>query len=309
MTYFSHILVIIGIYLPLAYSLNLVLGFGGLISFCHAAFYGLGAYVYALLVMKSPLPVMLALIASVGLTATIAALIGLVALRFRSDLFLFVTLAFQMIVFIVLYNWVGLTGGPYGIAGIPRPALLGFTMTSNWGFVALAVAMNAVLLPLLFRLYGSHFGLILKSVRENEVAAESLGINSKSVLLKAFVIAASIAALPGAFYASYVTFIDPTSFALNESIYLVSMLLLGGSGNRLGPLIGVVGMTLLPELLRFLGLPEPLPNNRFFAAALRCEGELQAKSRREDFQRVRLAQRGEFRRGGAPAFADPGPGT
>ena len=164
MSYILHILIMIGIYLPLAYSLNLTLGFGGLISFCHAAFYGLGAYAYALLTTKAGLSPLPALFGAIALTAMLAALIGTVSLNFRGDLFLFVTLGFQMIVFIILYNWVDLTNGPYGIAGIPRPSFFGISLLSPSDFFILALVMNAIILPVLFILYKSPFGLVMVQV-------------------------------------------------------------------------------------------------------------------------------------------------
>nr|VFJ43285.1 MAG: branched-chain amino acid transport system permease protein [Candidatus Kentron sp. FM]VFJ43955.1 MAG: branched-chain amino acid transport system permease protein [Candidatus Kentron sp. FM]VFK06025.1 MAG: branched-chain amino acid transport system permease protein [Candidatus Kentron sp. FM] len=261
MNYLLHLLVMIGIYLPLAYSLNLILGFGGLLSLCHAAFYGIGAYAYVLSLTALGLPPGIALLFGIGFTLLLSVGVGWVSLRFRGDLFLFVTLGFQMILFVLLYNWVGLTNGPYGIAGIPRPELFGVVFRSPAHYVLLAAAMNLVLLPILFALYRSPFGLALEALREDETEAESLGFNADHLYLQAFAISAAIAAIPGAFYASYVTYIDPTSFTLNESIFLAAILLLGGAGNRIGPLVGVIIMLLLPEVLRFVGLPDGIAHN------------------------------------------------
>nr|VFJ63746.1 MAG: amino acid/amide ABC transporter membrane protein 2, HAAT family [Candidatus Kentron sp. DK] len=261
MNYLLHLLVMIGIYLPLAYSLNLILGFGGLLSLCHAAFYGIGAYAYVLSLTALGLPPGIALAFGIAFTLLLSIGVGWVSLRFRGDLFLFVTLGFQMILFVLLYNWVDLTNGPYGIAGIPRPELFGMVLRTPAHYVLLAVAMNLVLLPILFALYRSPFGLALKALREDETEAESLGLNADHLYLQAFVISAAIAAIPGAFYASYVTYIDPTSFTLDESIFLAAILLLGGAGNRIGPLVGVMIMLLLPEVLRFVGLPDAIAHN------------------------------------------------
>lgn len=261
MTYFFHLLVLIGIYLPLVYSLNLTLGFSGLLCFCHAAFFGIGAYGYARLVTVAGLQPAFALPLCVLITGFVAAGIGAIALRFRGDLFLFVTLAFQMIVYSLFYNWVWLTAGPYGISGIPRPDIFGMELRSPAHFALLALAMNGVLLPFLFSLYRSPFGLTLKALRENETAAESLGVRPGRIYLQAFVVAAMTAAVPGAVYAGYVTYIDPTSFTLNESIFLVAILLIGGAGNRIGPFLGLLVMLLLPEALRFVGLPDAFVHN------------------------------------------------
>ena len=261
MNYFLHLLVMIGIYLPLAYSLNLALGFGGLLSLAHAAFYGIGAYAFTLMLTGAQVHSLVALATAVAVTGLIALATGTVSLRFRGDLFLFVTLGFQMIVFVLLYNWVDLTRGSYGIPGIPRPSLFGLVCRTPLHYTGLVMVMNALLLPLLFALYRSPFGRTLKALRENEVAAASLGINPYRIYIQAFVLSAAFAAVPGAFYASYVTYIDPTSFTLKESIFIAAILLLGGSGNRIGPFLGVLVMLLLPEGLRFVGLPDAVAHN------------------------------------------------
>lgn len=261
MNYSLHILVMIGIYLPLAYSLNLIVGYGGLLSLAHAAFYGIGAYAFTLLLTCAQLHPLVAVIVAVLLTGLFALGVGTISLRFRGDLFLFVTLGFQMIVFVLLYNWVDLTKGPYGIPGIPRPSFFGTIIRTPLQYAILALAMNAVVLPLLFALYRSPFGKALKALRENEAAACALGINPRRLYIQAFVWSAAFAALPGAFYASYISYIDPTSFTLKESIFIAATLLLGGSGNRIGSLVGVVLMLLLPEALRFVGLPDAVTHN------------------------------------------------
>lgn len=261
MNYVLHILVMIGIYLPLAYSLNLILGFGGLLSVAQAAFYGIGAYAFTLVLTSADIHPLLAVFAAVIMTGLIALVVGAASLRFRGDLFLFVTLGFQMIVFVLLNNWVSLTQGPYGITGIPRPMFFGSVIRTPAQYATLALAMNALVLPLLFALYRSPFGKALKALRENETAAMALGINPRRLYIQAFVLAAAFAAIPGAFYASYITYIDPTSFTLRESIFIAATLLLGGSGNRLGPLVGVIAMLSLPEGLRFAGLPDTMAHN------------------------------------------------
>lgn len=274
--YLLHLLIMIGIYSILAYSLNLVTGFGGLIAFCHAAFYGIGAYAFTLLsaggvgsklagdvMFSASLPFPAAILLGGLVTAMAALLIGVAALRFRGDFFVFATLGFQMIVFAVLYNWTELGRGAFGIYGIPRPEVFGWKVKALWEYALLLGAVNALVLPVLFILYRSPFGLSLKALRDNERAAESLGISASRQHLSAFVAAGTCAGLAGGLYASYVTYIDPTSFGLNESIFLVSLLLLGGSGNRIGPILGAAVMILLPEALRFIGMPSSIaPNMR-----------------------------------------------
>lgn len=272
--YIFHLLNMIGIYLILAYSLNLVLGFGGLMSFCHAVFYGIGAYAYTLVRVGKPgsavakdllwsadWPVPMAVLFAVAVSAIVAHAVGRILLRFRGDFFVFASLGFQMVVFVVLYNWLGLSNGPFGIYGIPRPEIFGQVIRTPAQFLPLILGANLLLLPLLFLLYRSPFGLSLAALREDALAAQSLGICARKQYLAAFTLAAAFAAVAGALFAAYVSYINPTVFNLKESLFIATILLVGGSGNIKGPLAGVLLMLLLPEVLRFLHLPGPLEAN------------------------------------------------
>lgn len=273
MQYYLHILILIGIYSLIVYSLNLTNGFSGLLNLSPAAFFGIGAYSFALLISpsspihlfpeNSSISFIFALFLSFCITSIIAFLSGIPALRFRSDSFVLVTLAFQIIVFTILYNWTGLTKGPFGISEIPRPDLFGWEVNTNIEYVFLLLLMNLIVLTILFLLYSSPFGISLKACRDNEIGAQSTGIPSRIQFLYAFILCGGFMAIPGSLYASYVTYIDPTTFNINEGIFIVVILSLGGSGNRVGPIIGVFLMLLLPELLRFLNLPNTIaPNMR-----------------------------------------------
>lgn len=251
----------IGIYLVLSYGLNLVVGFGGLLSLCYAVFYGIGAYASTLLMVKVGISFIPAVLLGIVIAAIFAFLIGVPALRFRGDSFVLVTLGIQMIVFTILYNWVDLTRGPYGIPGIPRPVVAGYEITSLYEYLILVGVILLFSLSVLFILYNAPFGLALKALRDDEMAAEGLGKSPVHMFLYAFVISAVFASTAGSLYAAYVTYIDPTSFTLDESIFLLAILLVGGAGNRIGPFVGTVFMILLPEALRFLGLPDTVAPN------------------------------------------------
>ena len=273
--YVSHLLVMMGIYLLLAYSLNLVMGFGGLIVFCHAMFYGVGAYAYALarlspdiagpqaaeLVWMGGWAFLPGVLFAAAVGAILAGGAGWICLKFRGEQFIFATLGFQMIVFVVLYNWVGFSRGPSGLYGIPRPSALGWLVSKPWEYVILVGIVVAGTLPALFRFYRSPFGLALQTMREDERAARAMGVNTSGLALRAIVVAGGVAGLAGALYAGYVTYIDPTSFSLEESIFLVTLLMVGGGGNIRGPLVGVAVMLALPELLRFVGMPDAVAAN------------------------------------------------
>ena len=262
MNYILHILIMIGIYSILIYSLNLTIGYSGLLTFCHAAFYGIGAYAFTLISIKFNLPFIPALSFAIIFTGLVSFLLGFPALRFRGDSFVLVTFGFQMIIFTILYNWISLTRGPYGIPGIPRPVIVhGITIDSLPEYFLLVLVCNLIFLSFLLLLYSSPFGLVLKSLRDDERLAESLRKPPFKNFLYAFTISGAISAVAGALYASYVIYIDPTSFGIEESIFQVSILLLGGSGNIKGPFVGVLFMVIFPEILRFLGLPDTIAPN------------------------------------------------
>lgn len=261
MNYILHLLIMIGIYLILSYGLNLVVGFGGLFSLCHAVFYGIGAYACTLMMMKCGLSFLPAILLTILITGICAIVVGFPALRFRGDSFALVTIGFQMIVFTVLYNWVDLTRGPYGIPGIPRPVIAGYEVTTLPEYLIIVWTFLILIAVVLSVIYRSPFGLALKALRDDEMAAEGLGKSPVHLFLYAFVISGMAASVAGGLYATYVTYIDPTSFTLDESMFLLALLLVGGTGNRIGPFVGTLFMILLPEALRFLGMPDAIAAN------------------------------------------------
>ena len=256
-----HIGVMLGIYGMLALSANLLIGFGGLLTMAQAAFYGLGAYTYALLSLKLGLPFSVTLPAAILLCALVGWLFGHAALRFRNEAFVLATIGFQMIVYVTLYNWTDLTRGPYGISGIPRPSFFGLGIESVPAYFLFTLVLFAAVLGFMHLVCTSPFALSLKALRDDEAAAQTLGICPKGQYIRAMVFSAAVAAVPGVCFASYITYIDPTSFTLAESIFIACILLVGGSGNIAGPMAGVAFMIILPELLRFVGLPDAVAAN------------------------------------------------
>ena len=261
MNYLFHIGVMLGIYGMLALSANLLIGFGGLLTMAQAAFYGLGAYTYALLSLKLGLPFFVTLPAAILLCAFVGWLFGHAALRFRNEAFVLATIGFQMIVYVTLYNWTDLTRGPYGISGIPRPSFFGIGIESVPAYFLFTLVLFATVLGFMHLVCTSPFALSLKALRDDEAAAQTLGICPKGQYIRAMVFSAAVAAVPGVCFASYITYIDPTSFTLAESIFIACILLVGGSGNIAGPMAGVTFMIILPELLRFVGLPDAVAAN------------------------------------------------
>ena len=256
MTYILHQIIMISIYLVLVYATNLVTGLGGLMTMAQAAFYGIGAYTYALVALHLPIGFAASCGISLFVAGLIAWILSKVVLRFRGETFVLATLAFQMIVFTILDNWESVTGGSYGLSEIPRPSLFGWEISTVPEYVLLSVIVAALITGVFWVMLQSPFGLSVRAVRDNEKAAESLRISPQKQLSRAFVISAVLASLAGCFFASYVTYIDPTSFSLTESIFILCILLVGGSGNIIGPFLGVLFMILFPEGLRFMGLPD-----------------------------------------------------
>lgn len=269
MNYLLHILIMISIYTVLSLSLNLPVGYTGLLSLAQAAFYGIGAYTATLLMMQAGINFFVAIVLAIILSAILSLLVSYPSIRLRGDYFILASLAFQVIIFTILYNWIDLTRGSYGIPGIPRPALFGTIFDSLPKFFTLSGGIAIGVLLITKRLYFSPFGLVLKAIREDELSAISIGKNVRKFKVLAFAINSGLAAIAGALYAVYVTYIDPTSFTLDESIFIFSIVMVGGSGNLRGPLIGTLLMILLPEGLRFLGIPDSVaPNVRQIIYAL-----------------------------------------
>jgi len=261
MEYLVHLGIVLCIYMVLSTSLNLVAGYSGLLSVAHAAFYGVGAYVVALMAIHWHSPFWLAIVAATAVTGLLGGVVGGSTLRLRGDYFVITTFALQVVVFSVLNNWVALTGGPMGLPGIPPPVVFGWTVSSQWGLLLLTGLCCLLTLFICRRIVQSPLGRVLKAIREDEVLAQANGKNVAAHKTLVFVLGASMASTAGAMYAYYVTFIDPTSFTVMESILIISIVIVGGAGSLWGPVVGAVVLVTLPELLRFIGLPSAVAAN------------------------------------------------
>jgi branched-chain amino acid transport system permease protein len=258
MEYLFHILVISGIYVILTLSLNLIVGYTGLPALGHAAFYCIGAYTSTLLALKLGLSPWIGLLAGAFLSALSGIVIGYPALRLKGDYLALSTFGLGIIVYSIAKNWVSLTRGPMGLPGIPGFSILGFQISSVWCYFLLVCAFTAITLFVMHRIVNSPFGRVLRSIREDEIAAQSLGKNIVKYKLLVFVIGAFFAGIAGSLYAHYITFIDPSSFTIMESITILLMVIFGGMGSITGSIVGAVALVIFPELLRFLGLPSSI---------------------------------------------------
>lgn len=261
MNYIFHILTMINIYLILSLSLNILVGYTGLLSLCHAAFYGLGAYISAILMTKLGIDFFIALpIAIIG-TMILSFIISVPSVRLKGDYFVLTTLAFQIIAFNVLYNWISLTQGPYGIRGIPPPQIFGYSIAGPSSYFVFSLVIALLCFGFITIVLKAPFGQVLRAIREDEISAQALGKNVTKFKIQAFAIASGLAAIAGVLFAHYVTYIDPTSFTFDEAIFLLSIVIIGGTGNIKGPLVGTFLLLIIPEILRFLGIPDTIAPN------------------------------------------------
>jgi branched-chain amino acid transport system permease protein len=261
MDYVAHVMTLIAIYCVLSTSLNLISGYTGLLSVSHAALFGVGAYTAALLSVHCHVSFLLGVVCAAAGAGLIGLVVAVLSLRIHDDYFVLATFAFQIIVFSVMNNWVSLTGGPMGLPGIPQPMILGMAISSHAQFLLLSGAFAGIVVVVARRLVRSPFGRVLKAIREDEVFAQSLGKNVTRYKLQVFVIGGALAGVAGTLYAHYVTFIDPTSFTVQESIFILAIVIVGGSGSIAGSVVGAAALIALPEALRFLGLPSAVAAN------------------------------------------------
>jgi branched-chain amino acid transport system permease protein len=259
--YLLHIAILVLVYIILAMSLNLVTGYVGLLSIAHAAFYGVGAYTAALMALRLNSPFLVNLLCAVILSGLLGAMVGIPSLRIRDDYFVIATFAFQVIAFSILNNWVSFTGGPMGLPGIPQPNIFGWEVNSHWEYLLLIAGLGAVVLGVCHRIVHSPFGRVLTAIREDEAFALATGKNVAAYKVLVFVIGAAMASVAGVVYAHYISFIDPTSFTVMESIFIISIVIIGGAGSFWGPVVGAVVLVTLPEALRFIGMPSSVAAN------------------------------------------------
>ena len=261
MEYLLHILILIGIYVMLSQSLCFSAGFGGMISLAHAGFYGVGAYTAALLSVNYQVPFLFVLPVAMLLSGLLALLVSAVALRTVDDYFIICTLGIQVIVFSFMNNWMSLTRGPLGIPGIPNIQIFGIAIESKIAYLLLTVFFVALIFFFLKILTDSSFGRTLRALSEDEIFSQSLGTNVYLSKVIAFTVSAMLAAIPGIFYAHYISYIDPTSFTVDESIFILSIVIIGGMRSLWGCIIASAFLVLLPEALRFVGMPNAVAAN------------------------------------------------
>jgi branched-chain amino acid transport system permease protein len=250
--YYLRILISIGIYIILALSLNLINGYTGLFSIGHAAFYGIGAYSSALLTLRLGIPFVVALPLSGMIAGFFGFLIGKPTRRLSGIFLTLATLGFNIIFVLLMINLEGLTRGPLGIAGIPTPQILSFRFSNQVHYYYLIFFLVLFTLGSIYRLIHSRFGKALLAIREEETAAEALGVDTVHYKIAIFTISTFYAGIAGGFFAHFLRFIAPDSFTFWESFTLLAMLAMGGQGNLVGPIAGASLLIAIPEIFRFL---------------------------------------------------------
>ena len=253
--YVLYVLTLALCYAIPAIGMNLLFGYTGLVSLGHMGFAGIGAYTTAVLMKDYGVPFLPSLLSGAAAAGLAGFLVGIPCLRLRSHFFIVVTLAVGMILFTLFNNLDGLTGGAEGLPGIPRPT--GFTIGSFvvefrtlTGFYLLVFVVTALIFLLQYVLVRSDVGRSFSSVRQDETLAAARGVNVFAHKLFAFVLSAAIAGVGGAMKVLFLRAAAPLSFELQESINLMMMLILGGAGFLIGPIIGAITFVALPEFLR-----------------------------------------------------------
>lgn len=255
MEYLINLTILFGIYSMLALSLNLLVGMSGLVSLAQAAFYGIGAYATAIGMADLGLGFFTTILLGVAVNIVLAFVVGKILARFQGDYYAIVSAGLSIIVFSILQNWKSVTHGPLGIFGIGKPAIGSYVFYSNAAFLGLVVVFTIAIYALYQWINYSSFGRVLKALREDEKLTQSLGYKTKHYKSVVFVLSAALSGIAGAFFASYLAFIDPTTFQLKEGIFLFTIIIVGGLSSALGSVVGALILISLPEVLRFIGLP------------------------------------------------------
>ena len=252
--YIIHLLILIGIFMILALSLQLAMGYTGLLNLGHIAFYAVGAYTSALLALAG-YPFWFAFLAAGVIAMAVGFFLSLPTNKLKGDYLALATLGFTFVVYAIALNWTSLTRGPLGLPGIPKPVIFGMQISSNISFLVLTIIIALIAYFVIKRIVESPFGKVLEGIRDDELATKILGKNTFK--MKSFALAASafFAGLAGSLYAHYITFIDPSSFTLLQFIPVIAIVIIAGLASLRGTVIATIILVLLPEPLRFIGFP------------------------------------------------------
>ncbi|MEM3126445.1 MAG: branched-chain amino acid ABC transporter permease [Candidatus Woesearchaeota archaeon] len=249
--YIIHLLIMICIFIILSTSLNLAMGFTGLMNLSHVAFFGIGAYTSALLTFAG-IPFWAAFISAGLVAALFGFLLSIPTARLKGDYLALATLGFAFITHSILLNWTWLTRGPLGLPGIYKPFI------NNTEYLIFAAIVALISIFIIWRITRSQFGKMLEAVRDDEISASVIGKNIFKAKAIAMAVSAFFAGIAGSLFAHYITFIDPSSFLLSELVLVLTIVIIGGLASNRGVILAAIIIILLPEPLRFLSLPSSL---------------------------------------------------
>ncbi len=248
--YYIDVLTIAGMYTLLALGLNIIVGFAGLLDLGYVAFYAVGAYSYGILNTEFGVPFWPALFIGALVAASAGIFLGLVTFRLKGDYLAIVTLGFLMIVHLILNNWDEVTHGPNGILGIKGPSIGSFVFSEPIHFYYLILVLAIFAVFVISRINNSRIGRAWIAIREDEIAASTMGINITKMKILAIASGACWAGIAGVFFAGRYAFISPESFTFYETVLVLSMVVLGGMGSIPGVIIGATLLIILPEVFR-----------------------------------------------------------
>ena len=250
--YILNLLILVSISSILAASLNFIIGYAGIYSMAHAAFFGISAYTGALVAMHVSTSLLVAIPLAMAICALLSLAISLPALRVRGEYFVVASLGLQMIAYTVFAEWKSVTGGLGGITGIPIATLFGYPVRSLGAFLVVSLVCLALVIVVIWALVRTSFGRNLQAIRDDEVAAASFGKNVALIKALAVTISSALCAVAGVLYAFYVSFVSPESFTVDQSVLIMAMIIIGGTGTVFGPILGAMIIHLLPAGLTYL---------------------------------------------------------
>ncbi len=251
--YYLGVLNLAMIYAIAVWGLNIVQGLAGQVSLAQGAFYAIGAYVSMLLSKRLGLDVWFALPLSAIITAAFGLALGLPSMKLGGRYLFLVTLAFSKIVHMVTLQWIPVTGGPDGVGRIPAPSIAGLSLATNARYYYILLLCLGLAVTAGLRIKNSRIGRALVGIRDNEIAAEGLGVDTRRYKIMAFILSAAYGGLAGSLYAHMWHYIAPDMFGVETSILFLAMIVVGGPGSVLGPVLGAFLVSALPEVLRFSG--------------------------------------------------------
>lgn len=250
--YLLNLATLICINAVLAITLNFIMGYAGIFSIAHAIFFGIGAYSAAYFAMHTSASLFLAVPVAMAAAAVLSLILALPALRVRGEYFVAASLGLQMLGVTVFSEWKSVTGGIGGVIGIPPVDLFGYAVADPLQFLLLTVVCLLLVIGLTTVLLRTSFGRNLKAIRDSESAAHTFGKNVAAIKTLSVMLSSSLAAVAGALYAFYLGFINVESFMLDTSVLLMAMVIIGGTGTLLGPIIGAALLMLLPSLFSYM---------------------------------------------------------